>query len=118
LEEKGEELKDKVKKTLRQLREDVRIHESETQYSAVEVDKDDLKRLLRWAQNSSYVWFEGDRVKRTGDGKPPYGWLDMGMLGTAYADSDDDGTVYVEWDDAPEEDRRIRMFHNEIKLVK
>jgi len=111
-------MKNKVKQALKSLLEDVAVHESETQYSAVEVDVTELKTLLRWAQNESYVWFEGDRVKRTGVGKTPFSWLEMGMEGTVLDDSGDDGTCRVEWDGGPEDENRVKMFHNEIKRLK
>jgi len=114
-------MKDKTKKALKGLLESVKTHESETSYSAVEVDKEELRTLLRWAQNSAYVWFEGDRVKLTGV-RIPYDFLEdgysKGLQGTVYTDSEDDGTALVEWDDAPEDLRRVRMFHNEIKRTK
>jgi hypothetical protein len=114
-------MKKKVKEALRGLLENVEDHEAETEFSAVSVDLGDLKRLLRWAQNSAYVWFEGDRVKLTGV-RVPYDFLEdgysEGLQGTVYADSEDDGTAIVEWDDAPEDLRRVRMFHNEIKKIK
>jgi hypothetical protein len=114
-------MKQSNKDALRGLLETLTQHEKETTYSGVEVDKEELRTLLYWAQNKAYVWFEGDRVKLTGT-RVPYGFLDdgyaLGLLGTVYADSEDDGTVHVEWDNAPEKYRRVRMFHNEVKLAK
>lgn len=110
-------MKSKVKQALRSLLEDVADHEAETEFSAVTVDLGDLKTLMRWAQNTAYVWFEGDRVKWTGV-RIPLDWMTADMLGTVLEDSGDDGTAYVEWDGAPEYNRRAKMFHNEIKRVK
>ncbi len=110
-------MKSKVKQALRSLLEDVAVHDSETSYSAVEVDKEELKTLLRWAQNSAHVWFEGDRVKRTG-ASVPFDWLNTEMEGTVMGESDKGGSVRVEWDNGPEGDNRVVMYHNEIKRIK
>lgn len=110
-------MKDKAKKALKSLLADVKVHESETSYSAVEVDKEELKTLLRWAQNHAHVWFIGDRVKLTGV-RVPFNWLTDDMLGTVVDESHEDGCAYVHWDGAPEDDRRVKMYHNEIKRVK
>lgn len=110
-------MKDKVKQAMRSLLEEVADHEAETDFSAVSVDLGDLKRVLRWAQNNAYVWFEGDRVKRTGDGRLGLDWMSHGMLGTVDDDSRDDGTCIVIWDGGPRHHRRMKMYHNEIKRV-
>jgi len=111
-------MKNKVKQALKSLLEEVAVHESETQHSAVGVDLGDLKRVLRWAQNSAYVWFEGDRVVRTGVSVNEFPWLTRGMEGTALSDSDDGGRVRVEWDGGLDGNNRAMMFHNEIKKLK
>jgi hypothetical protein len=112
-------MKEKTIASLRNLLEEVADHEAETSFSAVSVDLADLKRVLRWAQNSAYIWFVGDRVKRTG-ASVPYGWLEMGMEGTVISEDHGDGRARVEWDGGPEDDgeNRVWMFHNEIKKVK
>lgn len=104
---------------LKGLKESLEQHEKETAYSAVEVCKEELRTLLRWAQNSAHVWFEGDRVKWTG-ASVPYNWFEGEMLGTVIVESHDDGKARVEWDGGPEDDgeNRVWMFHNEIKLAK
>lgn len=113
-------MKSKVKDALKSVLDDVAKHEKEDGGPDVTVDLGDLKRLLRWAQNSASVWFEGDRVCLTGT-RVPYDFLEdgyeRGIHGTVYMDSEDDGTAMVTWDNDPAE-QRVRMFHNEIKLVK
>lgn len=110
-------MKEKNKEALRELLENVKDHEEVSDFSAVSVDLKALKRLLRWSQDKAYVWFKGDRVKRT-DTRTPFGWLKEGHEGIVLEDSTDEGTVMVEWDNAPDEYRKTMMYHNEIKLVK
>lgn len=110
-------MKQKTRETLKSLLNDVAKHEREDGGPDVTVDLKDLKRLLRWAQNKDYVWFEGDRVERTGV-RIPLGWMTDDMQGTVLEDSGDDSTVWVEWDGAPEHHRRVKMFHNEVRRVK
>lgn len=111
-------MKEKTKQALRGLLESVEQHEKETTYSAVEVDKDELKRLLRWAQNHAHVYFEGDQVEWTGARVRDMPWLVMGMTGTVLTDSYDDGTVRVEWEQGPEGFNRGLMYHNEYRRTK
>lgn len=110
-------MKDKNKAALKGLKDSLEQHEKETAYSGVEVDKEELRTLLRWAQNSAHIWFEGDRVKWTG-ARVPFNWIEEGMLGTVIIESHDDGKARVEWDGGPGDENRVWMFHNEIKLAK
>lgn len=110
-------MKDKNKQALKGLLESLEQHEKDTTYFGVEVDKEELRTLLRWAQNSAHIWFIGDRVKLTGT-RVPFNWLKDDTLGTVVGESHEDGCAYVDWDGAPDGEHRIRMFHNEIKLAK
>lgn len=110
-------MKDKTKKALKDLLENVSDHEMEDRGPDVLVDLEDLKRVLRWAQNSAHIWFEGDRVRLTGT-RVPFSWLEEDTLGTVVGESHEDGCAYVHWDGAPDGEERIRMFHNEIKRIK
>lgn len=110
-------MKEKAKQALKCLLENVSEHEMEDRGSEVLSDIDDLKTLLRWAQNSAHIWFIGDRVKLTG-ARVPFNWLKGDTLGTVVGESHEDGCAYVHWDGAPDGEERIRMFHNEIKLAK
>lgn len=111
-------MKDKTKKALKSLLDHVKAEEAaDPAWPQVDgVSKEDLKTLLRWAQNNAHVWFEGDRLEWTGATVHDYPWLEMGVHGTAYLDSQN-GTVPVVWDNAPEGTGRVMMFHNEIKRV-
>lgn len=109
-------MKSKVVKALKSLLDDVTDQDDET-YSVVMVDKADLKRVLRWAQNSAHIWFEGDRVKLTGV-RVPFRWLEDDMEGTVIEESLEDGRAHVEWDGGPVGKNRVWMFHNEIKRVR
>ncbi len=111
-------MKKKNRDAIKGLKEALEQHRKETTYGAVEVDIDELDTLLRWAQNKAHHYFEGDRVQETGTFVPDAPWLDNGMEGTVISESADDATCRVEWDGGPEDDNRIRMFHNEIKLAK
>lgn len=79
-------MKDSNKAALVGLRESLIQHEKETSYSGVEVDKEELRTLLRWAQNTAHIWFEGDRVEWTGV-SVPYNWFEGEMLGTVIGES-------------------------------
>lgn len=109
-------MKKKNRDALKGLVETLIIHESETTYGAVEVDKEELRTLLRWAQNKAHHYFKGDRVKYTGV-RVPFGWMKMDMEGTVIVESDDESVCRVEWDDAPDGEGRYMMFHNEIRLA-
>lgn len=110
-------MKDKTKQALKDLRETVADHEYEDRGSDVLVDLGDLKRLLRWAQNKDHTWLKGDRVKRTG-ARVPFNWMTEEHEGLVLEDSLEDGIALVEWDNAPDDQRRLKMYHNEIKLAK
>lgn len=110
-------MKKKNRDALKGLKESLEQHRKETTYGAVEVDVDELDTLLRWMQNKAHHYFVGDRVKSTG-ASTPYGWVhEDGVQGTVYAESDERSITWVEWDNAPEESRRVEMYHNEIRLA-
>jgi hypothetical protein len=111
-------LKKKNRNAIKGLKESLEQHEKETTYGAVEVDKEELRTLLRWAQNKSHHYFEGDRVKATG-ASVPFRWLEMDMEGTVIAESDDKSICRVEWEGGPADDgeNRVMMYHNEIRLA-
>ena len=110
-------MKDKVKQALKGILGDVRKHEAETEDSDVTVDLADLKRLLRWVQNDAHIWFNGDKVEWTG-ASIPFNWVTEESVGIVVEEGLDSGTPFVKWDTAPEHQEPIKMFHNEIKLVK
>lgn len=109
----------KNRDALKGLVETLIIHEAETTYGAVEVDVDELKTLLRWAQDEAHHYFKGDRVTWTGARVPDAPWLYMGMEGTVISESDETQVCRVEWDGGPQDDgeNRIVMYHNEIRLA-
>lgn len=112
-------MKDKTRKALKGLLKHVAAEEAaDPAWPYVDgVNKEDLKRLMRWAQNESYAWFEGDRVELTG-ARVPFPWLEGEVQGTVLEDTGEDGIACVEWDGAPKDNKRVKMYHNEIKRVK
>lgn len=110
-------MKEKTVKALRGLLKDVAKHEAESGGPDVTVDLADLKRVLRWAQNSAHVWFIGDRVILTG-ASVPFRWLEDTMVGTVVEESLEDGKAKVEWAGGPAGKNSVWMFHNEIRRVK
>lgn len=111
-------MKQKNRDAIKGLKDSVYHHRKETTYSAVEVDVEELETLLRWAQDKSHHYFVGDRVKSRIDAAPPQEWLVKGDEGTVIVESDSEGICRVEWDEGPDGEGRVRMYHNEIRLAK
>lgn len=112
-------MNEKTRNALRNLQNDLSVTEDiDPEGDTLVTSREDLNRVLRWAQNSAHVWFFGDRVEWSG-ASVPYNFITKGIRGTVVEeDSEENGIAMVQWDGAPVQYDRVKMFHNEIKLAK